>query len=144
MILSCDVLADLLESIERFINHLQLYTQLPPTPTMSEVLIKLNVELISMLTRVTGKLNNRQSHECSLLMMCHLAQHHAVKFGKNFFGVKDIKKAQQRLDRVTQDKFATPTAQIHSGVDRLERKFLQGKRTHAAWNLLLNNLLPSR
>jgi hypothetical protein len=64
VISSSDVLADLLESIERFVNRLQQYTQLPPTPAMDEMLIKLNVELISTLARVTGKLHNRQSREC--------------------------------------------------------------------------------
>ena len=97
---------------------------------MEEVLIKLNVELISALARVTGKLNNRRSRECSLLLMCYLAQRPAVKLGKNFFGVKDIKEARQRLDRLTQEEVATTTGQI-LGVDRLERKFLGGERTHS-------------
>ena len=87
---------------------------------MDEVLIKLNVELIFTLARVTGKLNNRRSRECSLLLTrtCYLAQRHTVKLVKNFFGVKDIKEARQRLDRLIQEEVATATAQT-LGVDRL-------------------------
>ena len=94
---------------------------------MDEVLIKLNVELISTLARVTGKLNNRRSRECSLSLTGYITQRHAVKFLKNIFGVKDIKEARQRLDRLIQEEVATTTAQILGGVGRLERKFLGGE-----------------
>ena len=100
---------------------------------MDEILIKLNVELISTLARVTGKLNNRRSRECSLSLTCYLAQPHAVKLVKNFFGNKDINEARQRLDRLIQEEVATTIAQILGGVDRLERKILGGERTHSAW-----------
>jgi hypothetical protein len=143
VISSSDVLADLLESIERFINRLQQYIQLPPTPSMDEVLIKLNVELISTLARATGKLNNRRSRrssrECSLSFTCYLAQRHAAKFVKNFFGVKDIKEARQSLDRLTQEEAATAAAQIPGGIDRLERKLLGGGRTRSAWTPSLDS-----
>ena len=99
---------------------------------MDEVLIKLNVELISTLARVTGKLNSRRSREWSLSLTCYLAQSHAVKLGKNYFGVKDINEARQRLGRLIQEEVATTTAQILGGVDRLERRFLGGERTHSA------------
>jgi hypothetical protein len=131
---SSDVLADLLESIERFVNRrLQPETQLLSTPATDEVLVKLYVELISTLARVTEKLNNRRSRECSLSPTCFLDQRHAVKFVKNFFGVKDIKEARQRLDRLVQEEVATTAAQILGGVDRIERKLLGGKRTRSAW-----------
>jgi hypothetical protein len=99
---------------------------------MDEVLIKLNVELISTLARVTGKLNSRRSRECSPSLTRYLAQRHAVKLVKNFFGVKDIKEARQRLDRLIQEEVATTTAQILGGVDRIERRILGGERTHSA------------
>jgi hypothetical protein len=112
---------------------------------MDEVLIKSNVELISTLARVTGKLNNRRSRECSLRLSLtfYLAQHLAVKLVKNFFGVKDIKEARQRLDRLIQEEVATTTAQI-LGVNRPERKFLGGERTHWGWIPPLNHPLFSR
>jgi hypothetical protein len=144
VISSSDVLADLLESIERFVNSLQQYTQLPPTPAMDEVLIKLNVELISTLARVTRKLNNRRSRECSLSLKCYPAQRHAVKLVKNFFGVKDINEARQRVDRLIQEEVATTAAQILGGVDRVERKLLGGERTGLAWTPPLNHPFLSR
>jgi hypothetical protein len=133
----------MLESIERFVSRLQQFTQLPPTPAMDEVLIKLIVELISTLARVTGKLSNRRSRECPLSLTCILAYRHAVKLVKNFFGVKDIKEARQRLDRLIQE-VATTTTQILGGVDRLERKILRGKRTRPAQTPPRNHPFLSR
>ena len=43
----------------------------------------------------------------------YFAQRPTVKLGKNFFGVKDIKEARQRLDRLLQEQAATTAAQIH-------------------------------
>jgi hypothetical protein len=60
---SYDVLADLLESIQRFAHRLKGYAQLPPTPETNEVLAKLNMELVSTLAWVTRKLNKRRSRE---------------------------------------------------------------------------------
>jgi hypothetical protein len=144
VIFGCDVLADLLESIERFVHRLQQYTQLPPTPAMDEILIKLSMELISTLARVTGKLNNRRLRECSLLLTCYFAQRHTVKRVKNFFGVKDIKEARQRLDSLTLEDVATTTAQSFGHVERLERMILGGEGTRSPWTPPSNHPLLSR
>jgi len=84
-ILSYDVLADLLESIERFVDHLKVYTQLPPTPATNGVLAKLNVELISALAWLTRKLNKRRSRECFLAGMLPCSTQ-CSQIGKESFG----------------------------------------------------------
>jgi hypothetical protein len=132
LITNYDVLADLLESIERFVSHLRLKTQVLTTPATDDVSIKSYVDLISTLARVTGKLNSRRSREYSLSLTRYLTQCHAVKLVKNFFGVKDIKEARQRLDRLVNEEAATTAAQILGGVGRLETKLLGGERTHLA------------
>jgi len=63
MISDCDALVDLLESIEHFLNRLDVYTQIPPTPTIDEMVDKILVELISTLALVTKKLKQRRSSE---------------------------------------------------------------------------------
>jgi hypothetical protein len=131
----------LLESIERFVSRLQLETQFLPTPAADEVLIKLNAELISTLARVTRKLNNRRSREFSLSLMRYLTQCDAVKFVKNFFGVKDIKEARQRLDQLIQEEVVTTAAQNLGGVDRLQRRLLGGERIWLALRQLNHTFL---
>jgi hypothetical protein len=46
-------LADLLESIGHFLNRLEIYTEIPPTEAMNEMIIKILVELLSTLALTT-------------------------------------------------------------------------------------------
>jgi len=63
IISDCDALIDLLESIEHFLNCLDIYTRIPPTPEMDEIVVKILVELISTLGLVTEELKQRRSSE---------------------------------------------------------------------------------
>jgi hypothetical protein len=38
---NCDALVDLLEAIEHFLRHLQIYTKISPTGAMDEIIIKI-------------------------------------------------------------------------------------------------------
>jgi hypothetical protein len=46
-------LADLLESIGHFINRLEIYTEIPPTEALNEMIVKILVELLSTLALTT-------------------------------------------------------------------------------------------
>jgi hypothetical protein len=48
-----DALVDLLESIEHFLKRLDIYTKVPPTPAMTEIVVKIMVELLSILALAT-------------------------------------------------------------------------------------------
>jgi hypothetical protein len=63
VISSCDILADLLESIEHFVGRLNIYTEISPTPAIDKIVVNLIVELISILALVTGKLKQRRFRE---------------------------------------------------------------------------------
>jgi len=66
VITSCDVLADLLESIGHFVDRLSIYTRIDLMPELDEIVIKILVELISTLGLVTEKLKQRRSSESVL------------------------------------------------------------------------------
>ena len=53
---SYDALVDFLESIEYFLERLDIYTQTPPTSAMDETLAKIMVELLSTLALATREL----------------------------------------------------------------------------------------
>jgi len=61
-----DVLVDLLESIEHFLNRLNIYTRIPLTVVMAEVIIKIMVELLSTLALVTKHIKQRRPGETIL------------------------------------------------------------------------------
>ena len=48
-----DDLMDLLESIEHFLKRLDIYTKVPQTPAMTEIVVKIIVELLSTLALAT-------------------------------------------------------------------------------------------
>ncbi|KAN0116575.1 hypothetical protein V8E52_005719 [Russula decolorans] len=91
-----DTLADLLESVERFLNRLDIYTKIPPTVSMTEIIIKILVELLSILVLAT-----KQLQQGKLIAL--------VK--KKLLGGKDIEAILQRLDRLTEDEARMTAAQ---------------------------------
>jgi len=72
IISDCDALVNLLESIEHFLNRLDIYTRIPATPAMDGMVDKILVELISTLARVTEELKQRRSSESVLadVLLC--------------------------------------------------------------------------
>ena len=53
---SYDLLADLLESIETFLRRLEIYTKITPTVAMTEIVVKILVELLSTLALATKQI----------------------------------------------------------------------------------------
>ena len=60
---SYDGLVDLLESIEHVLKPLDIYTQIPPTPAMDEILFKIMVELLSTLALTTKEIKQGRPSE---------------------------------------------------------------------------------
>ena len=67
VISSHDALTDLIESIEQFVIRLDIYTRIPLTPAMSEMIIKIMTALLSTLALATKELKQGQSSECNLI-----------------------------------------------------------------------------
>lgn len=58
---------DLLDLIERFLKHLNIYTRASSTPATEEIIIKITVELLSNLALATKELKEGRSSESSVL-----------------------------------------------------------------------------
>ena len=50
---SYDALIDLFESTENFLRRLDIYSKIPPTTVMTEIIVKILVELLSTLALAT-------------------------------------------------------------------------------------------
>ena len=72
IIFNCDALIDLLESIEHFLNRLNIYTRISPAPAIDEIVVKIWLELISTLALVKEELKKRRSSESVLaeVLLC--------------------------------------------------------------------------
>lgn len=54
---SYDALVDIFECIETFLSRLRIYAEISPTPAMTEMMVKILVELLSVLTLATKQIN---------------------------------------------------------------------------------------
>jgi hypothetical protein len=66
-----DTLADLLESVEHFLIRLDIYTKIPPTVRMTEMIVKILVELLSILALATKQLQQGKLSEYVLGEILH-------------------------------------------------------------------------
>ncbi|KAH9965155.1 hypothetical protein BJV74DRAFT_990815, partial [Russula compacta] len=92
---SYDALVDLFESISNFLKRLDIYTKIPRTTAMTEIIIKILVQLIRTLAVATKQIK----------------QGRLKKFGKKLFGENDVETVLHRLDRLTLDEARTTAAQ---------------------------------
>jgi hypothetical protein len=60
---SYDALVDLLESIEHLLMRLEICTEIPLTPILNEMVVKIMMELLSTLALVTKEINHGRSSE---------------------------------------------------------------------------------
>jgi len=63
---SYDALVDLLETIEHFLKRLNIYLEIPLTPPMNELAVKIMVELLSTLALATNELKQGRLSESVL------------------------------------------------------------------------------
>ena len=74
---SWDALIELLESIEHFLNRLDIYTRIPHTPAMNEMVFKIMAELLSTLALATRELKQGRSSEPILADMLPYSTQHS-------------------------------------------------------------------
>jgi hypothetical protein len=84
VISSGDALVDLLESIEQFVNCLDVYSRTPLTPVIIEIVVKIMVELLATLALVTKELQQRRSSKAVLADVILCSPRHS-KTWKEFF-----------------------------------------------------------
>ena len=120
----------MLESIEHFLKRLDIYTKIPPTPAMTEIVVKIMVELLSTLALATKQIKQGRPSK-SVITMHYLTQWIAEKFVKKLFGENDIDAVLRRLDRLTEDEARTTAAQtleVVYGLVQNMRVVIDGKR----------------
>jgi len=85
----------LFKSIERFLSRLDIYTRIPLTPAITDIVIKILVEVLSTLATATkqvkqGQLSKSNPYGCDAFTECI-----TEKFVKKILGENDIKAVLQ-------------------------------------------------
>ena len=68
---SYDAVVDLFASLENFLSRLSIYAGIPPTPALTNVLVKIIVELISTLALATKQVTQGRFSE--FVLICYVS-----------------------------------------------------------------------
>src|SRR5579863_2845694 len=116
---SYDALLDLFECLGSFLKRLEIYTNIPPTPIITEIVVKILVELLSVLALATKQIKQGRFSKCLICYQLSIAQCTTEKFAKKLLGESEVEAVLQRLDRLTQDEARMAVAQTLSVVHGL-------------------------
>ncbi|KAH9995629.1 hypothetical protein BJV74DRAFT_987076, partial [Russula compacta] len=112
---SYDALLDLFECVGNLLSRLRVYIEVPPTPTMSDIVMKIMVEVLSMLALATKQIK----------------QGRFKKFAKKLLGEREIEAVLLRLDRLTHEEARMTVAQtlqvVHGLVNKVKVVMDDGK-----------------
>ncbi|KAH8989674.1 hypothetical protein EDB86DRAFT_3245182, partial [Lactarius hatsudake] len=113
---SYDTVASLFERMHGFLQRLEVYSGIPQTPAMTEVLGKIMAEVLSIFALVTKEMK----------------QSRFKKYLKRLVGRTDVENALKRLDILTQEEIRTAVArnlEVTCGVDKNVRAIREATDT---------------
>jgi hypothetical protein len=64
---SYDALLELFECLGNFLKRLEIYTDIPLTPTMTDILVKIMIELLSVLALATKQIRQGRFSKCMIM-----------------------------------------------------------------------------
>ena len=67
---SYDALVDLFECLGNFVKRLEVYATIPPTPMLTELVIKIMVELLSVLALATNQIKQGRFSKYAVTYKC--------------------------------------------------------------------------
>ncbi|KAN0134105.1 hypothetical protein V8E53_008110 [Lactarius tabidus] len=114
-----EALIDIFERIENFFKRLETYTEVPPTVAMSDIIVKIMVEVLNVFALATKEIR----------------QGRTKKYLKKLLGKTEIEDALKKLDKLTQEEVRMATAQLlkvtHGVSDTVKLVLDFGKDTKA-------------
>jgi hypothetical protein len=120
---SQDALLDILERIENVFMRLETYVGLPPTKEMTDIIVKVMVEVLLVLALVTKEIKQGKLSESILDDRSPLStRFSAGRYLKKVAGRSEIEDALRRLDKLTQEEHRMATAQDLRGTHRVDDK----------------------
>ena len=110
---SQDTLLNVLDRIENFFRRLETYIKVPPTTGMLDIIVKIMVEVLSILSIATKEI--KQGRASELIPDCMnqtlSAYGRSEKYMKKLAGKTDMEDALSRLDRLTHEEALVAGAQ---------------------------------
>ena len=102
---SYDSLADLFECVSNFLIRFQIYTEkILLSPTMSDIMVKIMIEVLSVLALATKQINQGRFSKWHTAIPYSVTECGKEKFTKKLLGESDVEAVLRRLDRLTQEE----------------------------------------
>ena len=101
---SYDALLELFECLGNFLKRLEIYITIPPTTTMSDIIIKIMIEVLSVLALATKQIEQGRFSKCAITYTLPMAHCAIEKFAKKLLGESEVEAVLHKLDRLTQDE----------------------------------------
>ncbi|KAH9051145.1 hypothetical protein EDB83DRAFT_2316917 [Lactarius deliciosus] len=93
---SHDLLVDIFERVENFFRRLEIYTHVPPTPAMTDMMVKIMVEVLDILGTATKEMK----------------QSRFKIFLKRVVGITKLDDGLKRLDKMTNEEAKMANAEL--------------------------------
>jgi hypothetical protein len=118
------VLIDIFVRIEGFFKRLESYTAVPPTAAMTDVIVKIMMEILSILAIATKEIKQGRSSEYTDLqyIICSWLTFFLEKFVKKLLGRSDIEDALKRLDTLTMEETRMAIAETLNVMHKMDDK----------------------
>ena len=111
------------ERIESFFKRLETYIEVPATAAMTDIIVKMMVEVLNILAIATKEIKEGRASEFPRPLQCMDSAHPwSEKFLKRLIGKTDIEDALSRLDKLTQEEVRMATAQLLKITHRVDDK----------------------
>ena len=121
---SYDALVDLFECIASFLNRLRIYTEIPFNHAMTNIIVEILVEMLSVLSLAMKQIKQGRMSTSLVAHISFITEHFTEKFAKKLLGESEIESVLQRLDRLTQEEARMTVAQtlevVHGLVNNLK------------------------
>jgi len=104
VIASYEVLVNLFERIQFFLQRLNCYTAVPLTPEMTFLLGKIMAQVLSVLALSTKEMKERRISESICSAFSFITDYETEKFMKRLVGRTDVEDGLARLDMLTKEE----------------------------------------
>jgi hypothetical protein len=109
---SQDTLIDLFNRMEFYFKRLEQYIEVRPSAAMTDIIVKIMVEVLSILGIVTKEIGQGKFSAFFHVDLSPKVDLRSERFLKKLVGMKDVEDALRRLDGLTQEEARMAAAEV--------------------------------
>jgi hypothetical protein len=127
---SYDALVELFERVGDFLTRLHIYTEVPFIPSMTGIIVRIMVEVLSVLGLATKEIKRGRVSESILVIKSVIYRDSVEKFVKKLLGESKIESVLQRLAQLIDEESRMATALTLREVHDIGSKIVMNGTRH--------------